>query len=410
MPAPARILIVSNGPLCRNPRVLKEATTLGAAGYTVTVLTVRHHLASEKQDVALLVNAPFRRVAVDMLPGLDTANAVVFRRRAFLWAMRKIAHFPGTRFIHSLGPAGPLLRAARRQSADLVIVHNEIAHWVGTKLLNEGRSVAADFEDWHSEDLLPETRARRPLRQLRTIEHQLLRRARYTSTTSHALADGLHARYDGHRPIILTNSFPLQAEPARPPNTPPAFFWFSQTLGPGRGLELFFAAWIRTKHPSRVVLLGESTPGYQEKLLREIPAERRTFISFLPLVPPAELPALVAQHDIGLALEESSIVNRDLTITNKILQYLNAGLAIVASSTAGQREVLARAGGAGVLVDTHDQERFAAALDSFLDDPAVLARQQVIARRAAIEIFCWEREAPKLLAAVSGALGHSDPK
>ena len=34
--------------------------------------------------------------------------------------------------------------------------------------------------------------------------------------------------------------------------------------------------------------------------------------------------ATVARHDIGLALEQPFIVNRDLTITNKILQYMNA--------------------------------------------------------------------------------------
>jgi hypothetical protein len=31
-------------------------------------------------------------------------------------------------------------------------------------------------------------------------------------------------------PVILTNSFPLQPDPRRTPNLPPAFFWFSKTI------------------------------------------------------------------------------------------------------------------------------------------------------------------------------------
>ena len=63
-----RILIVTNGPLCRNPRPLKEADTLGRAGYPVTVLTVRNHAPSEATDLEILQTAPFRREIVDMLP------------------------------------------------------------------------------------------------------------------------------------------------------------------------------------------------------------------------------------------------------------------------------------------------------------------------------------------------------
>jgi hypothetical protein len=188
-------------------------------------------------------------------------------------------------------------------------------------LLRQGRRVAADFEDWYSEDLLPEDRRNRPLQLLRKTETDLMRHAVYKSTTSAALSHALAGRYGGDRPHVITNAFPLQPDPRTgAPGEPPAFFWFSQTLGPGRGLELFRAAWLRTTRPSRLVLLGESCSNYHQQFLAGLPADFRSRVSFLPLVPPAELPALIARHDIGLALEQSFIVNRDLTISNKILQ------------------------------------------------------------------------------------------
>lgn len=402
-----RILIISAGPLCRNPRIVKEAETLGRAGHDVIVLTVRNHPTTELADVELLRSAPYQRIVFDLIASDFIGHTRARLRRFQIWLARALVRYFHWETPHALGPVSELLALARNQPADLVIVHTEAAFWVGVRLLRLGRNVAADFEDWHSEDLPPENRATRPLRLLRALERELLQRCVYTSTTSHALAAALHARYGGALPVVIANAFSLQPEPRHTPNTPPVFFWFSQTLGEGRGLEFFFAAWAFTRHPSRVVLLGEVQPAYREKLLARIADDRHGWVSFLPLVPPGELPAVIARHDIGLALEQDHIVNRDLTITNKILQYLNAGLAVVASSTAGQREVLARAPAAGVLVDAHETTAFAVALDALLSDPAVLARHQRAARAAAETIYSWERETPTLLAAVATALTSS---
>ena len=405
MKAGARILIVTNGQLSRNPRPLKEAVTLGKAGYEVTVLMVRNHAEGERRDREIMDGAPFQRETVDVASGLGTASWRISARRLRRRIAQQLGTITGRGSIHALGPAGALLRRARSLRADLTIVHNEVPQWVGARLLKEGRRVAADFEDWHSEDLLPERRRGRPLELLRAIERILLHGAVWTTTTSEALAAALHSRHGGIRPQVITNSFPLQPDPRRgPPGDPPAFFWFSQTLGPGRGLEAFLEAWTRTLQPSSLVLLGDSDGDFRERLLGSTPAQKRHAIAFLPTVRPAELAALIARHDIGLALEQNSITSRNLTITNKILQYLNAGLAVVASDTAGQREVLGRTGGAGIAVSLDDAGALARVLDSLLADRAALARRQAAARRAAEETYCWEREAPRLLSLVERSL------
>ncbi len=399
------ILIISNGPLCRNPRPLKEAESLGRAGFDVTVLTVRNHAASETMDASLVAGAPFRREIVDMIPGYAAGQAGLLWRRGIQRAARGLTQYLGLQTIRGLGPAGPLLRRARELDANLTIVHNEVPHWIGVQLAREGRKVAADFEDWHSEDLLPAARSRRPLQLIRSVEGNLLGQAAYATTTSHALAGALHARYGGTLPCVISNSFPLQPDPfGRPVGRIPSFLWYSQTTGPGRGLELFLAAWARTTEPSRLVLLGDPVPGYATSLLARIPADRRNWVAFRSQVPPGSLPAVIAEHDIGLALEQSFIVNRDLTITNKILQYLNAGLAVVASPTAGQREVLAQAPEAGIIADFMQTGEAASALDRLLADPIALAGRRAAARRLAEQVYCWEREEPRLLDLVERAI------
>jgi glycosyltransferase involved in cell wall biosynthesis len=400
---PARLLIVTNGPLARNPRVEKEARLLGLAGHDVTVLGIRNHAPSMAPDAALAAGAPFRHLQVDLLgPG-----PTVWLRRLRIRLTRDLGRRLGLSSIRSLGPADALLRAVRAHPAELVIVHNEIPHWIGARLIREGRRVGADIEDWHSEDLMAHDRIGRPIALLRAVEKGLLRGAVHLTTTSEALADGLHAAYGGRRPAVVTNSFPLPPAPRStqaPSDGPPAFFWFSQTTGPGRGLELFLAAWARTTRPSRLVLLGEVADGYARSLLAALPAAFRPRVAFLPLVSPAELPALIARHDIGLALEQAFIRNRDLTITNKILQYLGAGLAVVASDTAGQREVLARDPAAGLVLPLHETTALGQALDELLADPVALRARQVAARRLAECHYCWEREGSRLLGLVEAAL------
>jgi len=401
------ILIITNGPLCRNPRPLKEAETLGRSGYDVTLLTVRNHEPSEANDREILRNAPFRRVTVDLLPGMGCPGAVVWQRRIRQRLARSLATRLGLPLMEALGPASALLRQARRLPADLTIVHNEVPHWVGTRLLSIGRRVAADMEDWHTEDLLPEERAGRPLARMRATERVLLNHAAYVSTTSQALADALWSRHGGRRPVVISNAFPLQPDPHQgAPVEPPAFFWFSQTLGPGRGLGLFLAAWGLTRHPSRLVLLGQPRAGFAGELLARLPEDRRGRVEFLPLAPPAALASIIARHDVGLALEQPFILNRDLTITNKILQYLNAGLAVVASNTAGQREVLAHAPAAGLLVNLQETTRLASELDQLLADQPALAARQRAARQLAVDHYCWEHEVPRLLAAVAGTFQY----
>jgi len=390
--------------------VLKEASTLGEAGYRVTVLGIRNRKDAADIDLALATKSPFRHTWVDMLgegPSLSSRLASLARRAQRRLACELVSRF-GFESAEALGPSAALLATARRIPADLTIVHNEAAHWVGLKLLAEGRRVAADIEDWHSEDLLPEDRAARPIRLLRRNEKALLHRTRYVTTTSEALARGLSARYGGQRPKVITNSFPLPSFSSlrrANPSSPPSFFWFSQTIGPGRGLEALFAAYARTTQLSRLTLLGQVSADYRQHLLSLLPEPLCQRVSFHPIVSPEELPSIIAQHDIGLALEEPRIVNRDLTITNKILQYLGAGLAVVATPTQGQYEVLTRNLQAGTLLDSlNDAKATASALDELITDPDMLRSRKQAARQLSETHYCWEREAPRLLVLVEQAL------
>lgn len=402
-----RILILSASHLCRNPRVVKEATALGNAGYEVIVLTVSWLPAYRNLDLDLVQGLPFHLQTVDFTDRSPRSRLLAMGWRARTRVARTLVRRFGWELPTALGPAGTLLRRARDIPSDLVIAHTELPLWIADRFLSEGRRVGVDLEDWHSEDLLPEDRQHRPVKLLQRVESSVLRRAACAFTTSEAMADALAGNYGCPRPVVIRNVFPLQPvsridRPSQP--GPVNFIWFSQTLGPGRGLEEFLELWSRTTVPSAVHLLGESRDGYFQKLTSPLEPAQRHRIFNHSAVPPADLPRRLADFDIGLALELRQPRSRELTITNKLFQYLNAALAVVATDTIGQREIMERIPPAGLcLADTALQNKVKQ-LDAFLADPGRIHTAQMAARAAAEREYCWEKEQGRLLEAVARAL------
>lgn len=402
-----KILILTSAHLCRNPRVVKEATTLGTAGYDVTVMSVSVQSRFEVMDRELMRGLPFKLLVINYAADNRYARCADFLQRSATWLARQLCIRFGIESAQTLGPASALLRFARTFRADLTIVHTEIPIWTAQYLIKDGRRVAVDVEDWYSEDLLYADRKSRPLKLLRKAEQFALQHSAYTSATSQSMASALAAAYGCPTPIIIRNVFPLQ--PVSRTNRPagshiPTFIWFSQTIGPGRGLELFLAAWGRTRVPSRIYLMGDERPGYCAHLRQLLPAERRGDLHLIPPVTPEELPLKLADFDLGLALEPHLPRNRNITITNKILQYMNAGLAIIATDTAGQTEVLRTAPQSGLLIKAGETTALTGELDTLLADRTRLRSMQEAARQAAEKQFSWEHEKSVLVATVESAL------
>jgi glycosyltransferase involved in cell wall biosynthesis len=389
--------------------VLKEATTLSAAGFEVTVTSIANTESFEDYDRELLRGVAFRRVALDRLSRRPAGRLMALAERGVTWLACRAVRI-GWESPLSLGPYYALRKLALGTPADLTIVHAELPFAVGASLIARGRRVAADFEDWHSRDLLPASRSTRPLRLLDKTERLLIRRAAYTSAPSQAMATALQAEYGGSPPVVIPNTFPLQPVPAPlPRQSPTAFFWFSQTIGEGRGIEPFLAAWSLTRIPSQVCLLGDISDSFRETLVGIVPEGKRAWLKFLPITSPGALPSVIASFDIGLALEPETPESRYLTATNKIFQYLNAGLAVLATPTAGQREVMSAIPDSGLVIDLGSTSALAAQLDALLSKPERLTAMGAAAREGAVRLFCWERSSAELVASVTAALQATGP-
>ena len=400
----AKILILIGGHLCNGPRPVKEADALTEAGHDVKVAGVWFDPVFAERDCQLVQQKTWQfQPVLDFRPNRQQNRLTQFGVR--LQAQLAQQAFQRFRIVSPalLGyGARSMLRTAVREQADLTIVHSEAGLWVATQLLDRGFQVGVDFEDWFSQDLLPLAQATRPIAQLKMLEAHLVRNCTYCLTTSHAMAEAMATAYQAPQPTVIYNAFPLAERELldweyrdRQDLDLFSFHWFSQTIGPGRGLETLFQALDYLTHPIEIHLRGNCPAHYRQWLQESIPENWRDRIFIHPTVPNAELLSRIAEHDIGLALESPEIPSRNLTITNKLFQYLQAGLAVIASDTAGQREILTQYPDIGTLIASDSPLELANAIAELSQSPDRVKASKAAAELA-IDQLCWEKEAHKL--------------
>jgi glycosyltransferase involved in cell wall biosynthesis len=135
--------------------------------------------------------------------------------------------------------------------------------------------------------------------------------------------------------------------------------------------------------PVEVTMIGR---GQDEAETKRAAAANQS-VRWLDWVPAAELPALVAAHDVCLGIFGTG--DKALRVVpNKVFQGAAAGCAVITSDTAPQRRVL---GDAAVLVPPGDPAALADALRRLADDREALLKLRHAARQLAAERFTPEQ-------------------
>src|ERR1700728_4785350 len=135
--------------------------------------------------------------------------------------------------------------------------------------------------------------------------------------------------------------------------------------------------------PVEVTMIGRG----QDQAETKRAAAANQSVRWLDWVPAAELPALVAAHDVCLGIFGTG--DKALRVVpNKVFQGAAAGCAVITSDTAPQRRVL---GDAAVLVPPGAPKALADALLRLADDREALLKLRHAARQLAAERFTPEQ-------------------
>jgi glycosyltransferase involved in cell wall biosynthesis len=274
-----------------------------------------------------------------------------------------------------------------------------------------GVPYALDLEDFHSAEQEDEPASRLFHHLMEQIESRILPGAAFLTAGSDAIADAYAERY-GVKPITVNNTFPL---PATPPDLTVngsgvlKLYWFSQTVGPQRGLEDAVRAMALAHIPGELHLRGRAIPEYLESLRRLAGGATASLkIIHHEPAPPDAMFELCRGYDVGLALEQPHTFNRSICLTNKAFTYMLGGLAVVFTETLGQRALAMDLGEASLLYNPGNVQALAAGLKLWADNKELLARSKAAAWEAARRRWHWEHQDERgaLLKAVTGALGN----
>ncbi len=411
-----RICIVTNAPVSQNPRTVKEADALSAAGFEVTVLFVQYGSWTFLMDETIVKRSNWNAVITQARGRtiFEVTIATIRKVRAKLceclcrfMPINLFSVWAYSRFF------SVQLKQACRIEADLYIGHNpQSLPIVAHAARKVGARFAFDAEDFHTGQYLPEESQLLNHRLLRDCEATYLPKASYVTGASFGITRALEQTYGLARTETILNVFPASEMSSSGSSSDPvdrvadsqriSLYWYSQIIGADRGLQTLLIALDGLSEFYELHLRGHINAEVRASLLNFARSSR--FESQLHLhdpISPDLLRTRAADHDIGLCLESPMILNRDLCTTNKIFHYCQAGLFVLASDTQGQVDVFNQTPDIGMMYSADSVESLRQALRAILVDRRKIEKGKLAALHAAQSRWNWERESEKLISLVS---------
>lgn len=404
-----RIAMIVWNEFRNDARVLKEAQTLQAAGHEVTVFALHTPGVTIEREV------------------LADGVKVVRVARSPLWKLRKRKGAAAGGAGAAIAPNGPIgrmsptrqvLRIAARlwthfglfrrmatHRADVVHAHDVntlptawlAARLTGARIVYDAHEISTSREGYTSFRNL-----------VGSVERFLMPRVDGLITTTDARAKFFARAYGIPRPLVLQNRprFSIAA-PSRRIREELGLkaAWpivlYQGGLQQGRGLERLVRAAAAVEEAYFVLIGGGRLAPELIRLAADLKLGERVF--FIPTVSLADLPAYTASANIGVQPIENTCLNHFTTDSNKLFEYLIAGLPVIATDLPEIRRIVSEHD-IGLLVRSGDEQQLIAGLTRLVKDPLLCARLRENALQSARRLN-WEQQEHLLVKLYRNVLG-----
>jgi glycosyltransferase involved in cell wall biosynthesis len=406
----SRIALLGPNQLASNPRLVRNADALAAAGHEVTVIYPDHLVRFRGNDAALAAGARWRCRPVDLcLTPVARLRARFARLRRRVAAGRAPASSSDFRLERAYGYFGPELAAAAIATRpELVIAQQQMTVAPAARAAAaSGARFAADIEDLVA-DCEDE-----PVALVREIERRGFPRAAFLATMSEAAADRIvELHRPAARPLVLHNCVALAeraglpSPEARPPGDSLRLYWFGQTIGPHACAEAILRAIPQLRRPAQLTLRGANPQADYLRRLQTLAASLGLgdALRIEPGAPPGEMVRLAGEHHVCLGTQPGRQLFHQLAIGNKVFTGLMAGCVVALTDTLAHRRLLAEHDGWAFTFGDNDPGLLAAGLNRLFADPSALAGARRRAWDLGTNAYNWERESGRLVDSVAAAL------
>lgn len=330
---------------------------------------VKFGLGRSTYSYATLKSAPMRRLGTRLVEMLSRGLFVAFHR-------------PTSPAVSQRGWG--LARILRETSADFVAAYNidaflPCAEWSRRR----GKPLVLDCQEFYADMGDSQSTLNRSIAD--AVQRATIPRANLVLATTQCLAGEIVRRYGDVETLVVYNAPPLEDLVSEPRVPWCSLYWRNYTVDFGqRGLDDILVALAQLPPFVRLCIQGRATPSSQERIrsrCRELGVQGR--VELAPSYRPNEAVAVAARHHIGLCPEQPSNLNQRLTASNKIFDFMMAGLPVVASDVDGLREVVESSGG-GLLYSAGQPDALANVVRELCSSQETHARLAEAARQFAV--------------------------
>jgi len=357
-------------------RVLKEAETLQAEGYEVTVHALHTPGLIKERET------------------LGSGVRVVRVARSPLWKWRKRKASSLARTVNTVSTrvaAGPIGKISLARQVLRIVARI----WTHLGLMVQMVKSRPDIVHAHDVNTLPtawlvSVLTRSPLiydaHEISTdregyasfrklvgwVEKRLMPRAAASITTTDTRAKFFARAYGISRPLVLQNrpryesvdrSQRIRNELKLQETWP--IVLYQGGIQQGRGLERLVEAAEQVSNAYFVFIGGGRIESVLKERVQSLGLENRVY--FIPTVSLVDLPSYTASADIGVQPIENTCLNHLSTDSNKLFEYMMAGLPIVASSLPEIRKLVS-VHELGLLVEPGNISELASAICRLVDN------------------------------------------
>lgn len=362
-----RVCILRRGPVGHDKRTRQIAARLSRAGARVTVIAATGSSSEYETSGGFRVRevGPLRASTASIRPVRIVSNVLRNRVRGATLFFSMIA----------------AIRACRPDVVHCMNIDTLLVGWLGSL---GGRFVYDSREHFATAgNVSPSTRRWWLLK-----ERLLLPRAAGILAVTPLIADALEHQYRIPRPTVLVNGCTERVSTAQPAHDPMRFihqgkFFFD------RHLDDVIVAIARQRGRATLTLQGW---GQAEETLRTKVAEldAAQWVSFVDPSPPEDVVSAASQHDVGIINIWPDSLSHRLTGSNKLFDYMGAGLAELVTNLDYTRGIVEREG-VGVIFDPPDVDALTAAMARMIEEPRAVAEMKRRAVDAAAK-YSWDAQ------------------
>lgn len=399
-----KILLISHSEICYNARLLKAADYFHAKGWEVTVFNPVVGLASEETYRDFLATRSWRVIENDI--SKRSVNSY------FNWFLVSVAHVFVRFTVEKLNlnlwsdyylNKGLLFAPNMGANYSIVLVHliDNLSFAMRFKR-KDGTKVIYDSQEYFVGQY--DAFSPKHSKWVRKNEKENIHSVDYLLTTTEVMRKRLLADYNFVNPSYRVRNVPTSQQSNLQYNASPVvgkelkIVWHGMGvfLENRRGLHIVLEAIALCQSNVKLYFQGNISPPQMELLKQYL--DRLQIAEKVAIVPPANPDQIVEslkKYDIGVTGELPEEDNQRLTSSNKLFDYIHAGLAIISSNTLGLAETINEFN-VGLLYEPGAAEELSKQIDYLADNESILAGFKQSSIKAAETLF-WEQEYDQLI-------------